>query len=229
MQSLQDFCVKVGELGGESKLISSELAAVPFVVELWWFGGGNLGGGGSFIRTGFWDTGGFADDALRFWPPPNRLDRMLMDWAWPGFFSAGTTFGGGGLGGGAFFTIVVAELPNGASSQLVAGLYRLVVGLCDDDACGGGGAGRDGIVIFLLIWRTDYCGDDGGGDDDEGNPTTLMQRSAVPFWHTQTRVGEGNNSNGYVLLPVSLVGKDTHCCCSPQKFQLELPFTRDFR
>lgn len=26
MQSLQDFCVKVGELGGESKLISSEVA-----------------------------------------------------------------------------------------------------------------------------------------------------------------------------------------------------------
>lgn len=75
---------------------------------------------------------------------------MLMDWAWPGFFSAGTTLGGGGLGGGAFLTCgaAAAELPNGVSSQLVAGLYRLAVLLAN--ACGGGGAGRDGIVIFTL-------------------------------------------------------------------------------
>lgn len=133
-----------------------------------------MGGGGSFIRTGFWETGGFWDDP-RFCP--NKFDKMLMDCAWPGFFSAGTTFGGGGLGGGAFLTGGAAEtLLNGVSSQLVAGLYRLGSLL---DACGGGGAGRDGIVIFLLIWQqTGYCDDgddDDGGvddDDDEGNPTT---------------------------------------------------------
>lgn len=32
MQSLQDFCVNVGELGGESKLISSELVVDVVVV-----------------------------------------------------------------------------------------------------------------------------------------------------------------------------------------------------
>lgn len=119
-----------------------------------------MGGGGSFIRTGFWDTGGLLVDPPRFWP--NRFDRMLMDWAWPGFFNAGTTLGGGGLGGGAFLTWgATAELPNGVSSQLVAGLYRFAALL--DDACGGGGAGRDGIVIFLLIWQTDHCDDDDDG------------------------------------------------------------------
>lgn len=74
MQSLQDFWVKVGELGGESKLINSDVAVAAEVVD--WFGGGNLGGGGSFIRTGFWDTGGFWDDP-RFCP--NKFDKMLID------------------------------------------------------------------------------------------------------------------------------------------------------
>lgn len=66
---------------------------------------------------------------------------MLTDCGWPGFFSAGTTFGGGGLGGGAFFGFMFGWFPdsggtglllaatkpiggglNGVSSQLVAGL-----------------------------------------------------------------------------------------------------------
>lgn len=89
--------------------------------------------------------------------------------------------------------------PNGVSSQLVAGLYRL--GSLLEDACGGGGAGRDGIVMFLLIWQqTGYCDDDDGvDDDDEGNPTThscnsnerTVSRgaSAVPFWHPRVNRG----------------------------------------
>lgn len=150
MQSLLDFCVSVGELGGEWKSISCVKLSELGVPAKWMTedagveacdnaeggGGGSLGGNFEFVRDttvrgidiGVPSFVGGVFERLA----PNKWDRILTDCWDPGFFKIGggivVGLGGGGRGGGTFlfgwanWKLLPFVDSNGVSSQFVVGV-----------------------------------------------------------------------------------------------------------